>query len=456
MGKRNFKEMFLQQAWFALWCYPAALFNTLMKFFEKKIALQFRTDLTTFLHSHYFKNNTFYEMKRDSSLDCLDQRITADVEQFCKTLTFVYGHILKPVLDALFLSHSLGKLMGFRQLCLFFLYFFGMNKLLSAVKPNFSRLVSEKQRLEGFYRADHTRIIQSAEEIAFVGGSQREFEIANRSYTELDQQESKSLLQHFWTDLLDNYVMKYGGTMMAYSAIIPSVFINWKNMNSQQATQHYITSTTMLLSLGNALKDILLSYKEVAVLEGLTDRVHQLYAELMRVDQKHKAQELGKKDGKNKGTVIRREETDYIELKDCDIFTPDGLTHLVKKLSMRIEPGHHLLLEGRNGTGKSSLFRTMGELWPLRDGVLELPLKSEIYFISQNSYMCPGTLRDQITYPEHVARSTPDLDKKLAQLLSMVKLNDLLDRFSLDSVAKWQSILSGGEKQRIVIARTLR
>lgn len=36
---------------------------------------------------------------------------------------------------------------------------------------------------------------------------------------------------------------------------------------------------------------------------------------------------------------------------------------------MRIEAGHHLLLEGRNGTGKSSLFRTMGELWPLRDGM---------------------------------------------------------------------------------------
>jgi hypothetical protein len=52
------------------------------------------------------------------------------VEQFCRTLTFVYGHILKPVLDALFLSHSLGKLMGFQQLFLFFFYFFGMNKVL--------------------------------------------------------------------------------------------------------------------------------------------------------------------------------------------------------------------------------------------------------------------------------------------------------------------------------------
>lgn len=35
----------------------------------------------------------------------------------------------------------------------------------------------------------------------------------------------------------------------------------------------------------------------------------------------------------------------------------------------------------------------------------------------------------------------------------MVDLNNMLERFNLDTVAKWQSLLSGGEKQRIVIAR---
>jgi hypothetical protein len=94
--------------------------------------------------------------------------------------------------------------------------------------------------------------------------------------------------------------------------------------------------------------------------------------------------------------------------------------------------------------------------------------------------MCPGNLRDQLyiseiesllisdrTYPEHITNPTAELDDKLAKLLSMVDLDNMLQRFSFDSVAKWQSILSGkqppsisltdellgGEKQRIVIAR---
>jgi len=281
MGKRDFTRMFSQQAWFGLWCYPAALMNSLMKFFEKKIALQFRTELTNFIHEQYLSNRTFYRILLDKKLDNLDQRITTDVELFCSTLTFIYGHLLKPILDMLFLSHSLAKLMGFRQLLSFYAYFFVTSNILSAIKPNFSRLVEEKQRLEGFYRADHARVINFREEIAFVNGSQRERQICNKSYQDLANQADRSLWTHLWMDFIDGYVMKYGGSMMAYTAVVPSIFENWKKMNSQQAVQHYLTVTTMLLGLGNALKDIILSYKEVAKLEGLTNRVHDLYSEIV-------------------------------------------------------------------------------------------------------------------------------------------------------------------------------
>jgi ABC-type uncharacterized transport system fused permease/ATPase subunit len=206
-------------------------------------------------------------------IDNIDQRLTDDVEKFCSTLTFVYGHVLKPTLDTLFLTQALGELMGYKQIFFFYAYFFGMNQILMAIKPNFSRLVTESQRLEGFYRADHTRIVQYSEEIAFVEGSKREHELVSQSFRKLEKHTDRDLWTHFWMDLIDGYVMKYGGTMCAYSAIIPSVYINWKGMTTQQATQHYLTATNMLLSLGTSLKDIILSYKEVAKLEGLTNRI---------------------------------------------------------------------------------------------------------------------------------------------------------------------------------------
>uniref|UniRef100_A0A6B2L0G9 ABC transporter domain-containing protein n=1 Tax=Arcella intermedia TaxID=1963864 RepID=A0A6B2L0G9_9EUKA len=457
MGKRDFPKMFIQQAWFSLWCYPAALANSMMKFLEKKIALQFRTELTKFIHFNYIDGRVFYKILLDKKLENLDQRTTADVELFCSTLTFIYGHLLKPFLDLLFLSHSLAKMMGFRQLFSFYAFFFISSAVLSVIKPNYSRLVSEQQRLEGFLRSDHARILQFSEEIAFVGGSDVERANCEKSYKILETQIDRSLWTHFWMDIIDGYVMKYGGSMMAYCAVIPSVFVNWKQMNSQQSVQHYLTVTTMLLGLGNALKDIMLSYKEVGKLEGLTNRVYELYNEIMekRKEIKEEAKvrgEVPKNEVPVPGVVIRSPDIASIELINCDIYTPDGLTKLVDNISIKIDRGEHLILHGVNGTGKSSLFRTLGELWPLRAGTMKLPPRKEIYFISQNAYMCPGSFRDLLTYPE-VHKSSPQLEERLLSLLERVELTGLLEKFGWNSVENWQSLLSGGEKQRLVIAR---
>ena len=56
---------------------------------------------------------------------------------------------------------------------------------------------------------------------------------------------------------LDSYVLKYGGSMMAYTIIIPSIYGNWRNLSGHDATQHYLEATTLLLGLGNAVKDIM-------------------------------------------------------------------------------------------------------------------------------------------------------------------------------------------------------
>lgn len=133
--------------------------------------------------------------------------------------------------------------------------------------------------------------------------------------------------------------------------------------------------------------------------------------------------------------------------------TPNGDV-LIKELSFEVRSGVNVLVCGPNGCGKSSLFRTLGELWPLFGGTVTKPEKGKLFYIPQKPYMTIGSLRDQVIYPDTVEdmkhRHMKDAD--LVKLLDSVKLTYLLDREGgWNSVQDWIDVLSGGEKQRIAV-----
>jgi len=134
------------------------------------------------------------------------------------------------------------------------------------------------------------------------------------------------------------------------------------------------------------------------------------------------------------------------------LISPTG-QKLAVGLTFSVKRGTNVLVSGPNGAGKSSLFRLLGGLWPLFSGTLVRPSKEKLFYVPQQPYLVPGTLRDQVTYPETINESDQK-DLELMDLMEAVGLTYLVKREGgWDTVKDWQDVLSGGEKQRIAMAR---
>jgi len=132
---------------------------------------------------------------------------------------------------------------------------------------------------------------------------------------------------------------------------------------------------------------------------------------------------------------------------DLRIALPNGQT-LLSASNLSAAPGDLVLVKGPSGSGKSTLFRSFAGIWPFSSGQTHLP--EGAMFIPQRPYFPDGPLREALAYPQPVSAYS---DASLQQALTDAQLPLLCSR--LDDSDAWSQKLSGGEQQRLAIARVL-
>ena len=134
-----------------------------------------------------------------------------------------------------------------------------------------------------------------------------------------------------------------------------------------------------------------------------------------------------------------------LQVEDLALDLPTG-SRLLAHTGLQVQPGDSVLLRGPSGSGKSTLFRALAGIWPLASGRVALPASS--MFIPQHPYFPNASLRDALAYPEPAANYE---DETLMQALRDALLPQLVDQ--LDLMDAWGQKLSGGELQRLALAR---
>lgn len=467
--QQNLRKFVLGVANLGLVAVPASVVNSLLQFFTNMLAIRFRKRLSKYMHDKYMRGLTFYKAASVDSIDNIDQRITQDIEKFCVSISSLYASTFKPIVDIVLFTRKLVKSVGPGGPIIMYLYYFVSAFIMRRLLPNFAKMTSKQQKLEGDFRFHHSRLLMHAEEIAFYRGWNIERHSVNESFDTLYKHVNNLLLKQAIVGIFDSWLVKYGATMVGYAVLAWGILrpsapdaraatsLEDTSATTAAITGVYIRNSQILVNLAKATGQIILLYKNITALAGYTSRVGELL-ELFKTLQDDQSGTNMLPPPDNKDTYIdgMYYEADYIRFQHVDIVTPDNELHLIKDLSFEIRPGMNLLITGPNGSGKSSLFRVLNRLWPLKKGAITKPRGGDIMFIPQRPYFPIGTLRDQVIYPDTIEdmKSKGVTDEDLLEILKQVDLAYLLKREGgWDVVKEWVDVLSGGEKQRLGMAR---
>ena len=135
---------------------------------------------------------------------------------------------------------------------------------------------------------------------------------------------------------------------------------------------------------------------------------------------------------------------------------------VINNCSFKIEKGEHILLNGLSGSGKSTICKMIYQHIKNYDGNIYIDsknikdidlytIRNNILYLSQNEKLFTGTIKDNILMYRNVE------EEKFNDICKICHIEEILDnkKMRYNSVIEPTSNLSGGEKQRIILARGL-
>ena len=408
------------------------------------LRLRWRRWLTRRYLAHWFDDRGYYRIELARTVDNADQRIAEDLRQLGEfTMSLLLGLLgaVATLVSFLFILWELSgplplapigldvTIPGYMAwICL--IYALAGTLLANLVGRRLIPLNFMKQRYEANFRFALVRVRENAEGIALYHGEAREEEALNARFLDVFNNGFRVLLTQAQ---LAFYQYGYGQLAIIFPYVVtaPRFFagIITFGVMTQTASAFGQVQTALSFFIDN--------YTSLAELRAVMDRLKGLQA---AIDDKpeHEAIDVVAESGRSE-----------VGVSGMTLGLPTGQV-LLRDANLAFRPGEATLITGQSGSGKSTLFRALAGIWPFGKGQVHVPAGARVLFLPQKPYIPIGTLRDAVKYPDEHSRAS---DQELVTALQAAQLGHLAGR--LDEEAHWSNVLSGGEQQRLAVARAL-
>ena len=161
-----------------------------------------------------------------------------------------------------------------------------------------------------------------------------------------------------------------------------------------------------------------------------------------------------------------KEEVGTIEFKNVSFKYPDADEYILKDISFKVNKGETVAFIGSTGSGKSTLINLIPRFYDVTDGEIIIDginvkdyslhtLHNIIGYISQKAVIFTGSVKENITFGDNDKKVTNEMVNEALEVAQASEFVNKMDKGIDSHIARGGTNISGGQKQRLSIARAI-